>query len=150
MEEHGIELICLAGFMRILTPWILERWLDKIVNIHPSLLPAFPGLETHKKAIEAGVKFAGCTVHFAHAKVDHGPIIAQAVVPVMPDDNPETLSARILEAEHKIYPHALRLIAEGRVNVFGENVFVAGAGTPSTILFNPLDDMALAKANISK
>ena len=139
-QHYDIELVCLAGFMLILTPWLLEQWLDKIINIHPSLLPAFPGLHTHKKAIEAGVRFSGCTVHFAHAEVDHGPIIVQAAVPVMPGDNAETLSARVLEAEHKIYPQAVKLIADGRVNVFEESVFVTGAGAPSSTLINPLPE----------
>ena len=139
-QHYDIELVCLAGFMLILTPWLLERWVDKIINIHPSLLPAFKGLNTHKKAIEAGVRFSGATVHFAHAEVDHGPIIVQAVVPVMPGDNAEALKARVLDVEHKIYPQAVKLIADGRVNVFEESVFVTGAGAPSSILISPLQE----------
>lgn len=126
LAEIGVQLICLAGFMRILTPWFAERWQDRLINIHPSLLPAFPGLDTHQKALEYGVKFAGCTVHFVRAEMDHGPIILQAAVPVLQDDTEETLSARVLAAEHQIYPEAVRLIAENRVNVLNEKVFVTG------------------------
>jgi len=113
--------------MRLLTAWFTERWRDRLINIHPSLLPAFPGLDTHRQAIDYGVKFAGCTVHFVRAEMDHGPIILQAVVPVLQDDTEETLAARVLEAEHKTYPEAIRLIAEHRVNVMNEKVFVTGA-----------------------
>jgi phosphoribosylglycinamide formyltransferase-1 len=124
----GAQLICLAGFMRFLTPWFVERWRDRLINIHPSLLPAFPGLDTHRQALDCGVKIAGCTVHFVRAELDHGPIILQAAVPVLQDDTEETLAARILEAEHRIYPEAVRLIADNRVNVVGERVFISGAG----------------------
>ena len=127
LSEMGAQMVCLAGFMRLLTPWFVTRWRDRLVNIHPSLLPAFPGLDTHQKAIDYGVKFAGCTVHFTRAEMDHGPIILQAAVPVLQDDTADTLAARVLEAEHKIYPEAVRLIAEGRVNVIDEKVFVTGA-----------------------
>jgi len=127
LNECKAQLVCLAGFMRLLTPWFVERWRDRLINIHPSLLPAFPGLATHKQALDYGVKFHGCTVHFVRAEMDHGPIILQAAVPVMPDDTEESLAARVLESEHKIYPEAVRLIAEGRVNVLDEKVFVTGA-----------------------
>jgi phosphoribosylglycinamide formyltransferase-1 len=126
LAETGAELVCLAGFMRILTPWFVERWRDWLINIHPSLLPAFPGLDTHQKAIDYGVKFAGCTVHFVRAEMDHGPVILQAAVPVLQDDTEETLAARVLEAEHKTYPEAVRLIADHRVNILDEKVFVTG------------------------
>ena len=125
LTEAGVQLICLAGFMRLLTPWFVERWRDRLVNIHPSLLPAFPGLDTHKKAIEYGVKFAGCTVHFVRSEMDHGPVIMQAAVPVLPEDTEDVLAARVLLAEHLIYPKAVRFIAENRVNVMDERVFVA-------------------------
>ena len=137
LNEYGVQLVCLAGFMRLLTPWFVERWL---VNIHPSLLPAFPGLDTHKKALEYGVKFAGCTVHFTRAEMDHGPIIAQAAVPVLPDDTETTLAARVLEEEHRIYPLAVRLIAEGRVNIHAERAFIANATAPKESAINPRDD----------
>lgn len=124
LNEIGAQLVCLAGFMRLLTPWFVDRWRDRLINIHPSLLPAFPGLDTHQKAIDYGVKFAGCTVHFVRAEMDHGPIILQAAVPVLQDDNEPSLAARVLEAEHKIYPEAVRLIAEHRVNIIDEKVFI--------------------------
>lgn len=137
LQEHGVQLVGLAGFMRLLTPWFVERWRDRLVNIHPSLLPAFPGLHTHQAAIDYGVKFAGCTVHFVRAEMDHGPIIIQAVVPVLADDTEETLSVRVLQAEHKIYPQALRLIAEGRVNIMDEKVFITDALESAEAAFNP-------------
>ena len=127
--------------MRILTAWFVERWRDRLVNIHPSLLPAFAGLRTDsasKGSELRGKKFTGCTVHFMRAEVDHGPIILQAAVPVLPDDNEETLAARVLKAEHQAYPAALRLIAESRVNVFEERCFLADATAPDATLFNPI------------
>lgn len=137
LQECGAQLVCLAGFMRLLTAWFVTRWLDRLVNIHPSLLPSFPGLDTHKKAIEYGAKFTGCTVHFVRAEMDHGPIIVQASVPVLPDDDEDKLAARVLESEHVIYPLAVRLIAEGRVNVHDERVFIAGAKLPTASMTNP-------------
>jgi len=125
LDEYGIELVCMAGFMRLLTPWFVARWRDRLINIHPSLLPAFPGLDTHKKAITAGVTSSGCTVHFVRPEMDHGPIILQAEVPVLIGDNEQALAARVLEAEHRIYPEAVRLIADGLVNIHEEQVFVA-------------------------
>lgn len=133
LEEHGVQLVCMAGFMRLLTPWFVDRWRDRLINIHPSLLPAYPGLDTHKRAIADRVEFAGCTVHFVRAEMDHGPIILQAKVPVLPDDTEKVLAARVLEAEHKIYPEAVRLIAENRVNVIEEQVLVTGAETPVSL-----------------
>lgn len=127
LTELGVQLVCLAGFMRLLTPWFVERWLDRLINIHPSLLPAFPGLDTHRQALDYGVKLAGCTVHFVRAAMDHGPIILQAAVPVLQDDTDESLAARVLEAEHRIYPEAVRLIADRRVNVIDERVFITNA-----------------------
>ena len=139
LQEYGVQLVCLAGFMRILTPWFVERWLDRLVNIHPSLLPSFPGLDTHRKAIEYGVKFAGCTVHYVRAEMDHGPIIIQAAVPVLHDDTEDTLAHRVLEAEHRIYPEAVRFIAEGRVNVHLEKTFVTDTDVLSNATINPVE-----------
>jgi len=138
LTGEGVQLVCLAGFMRILTPWFVERWRDRLINIHPSLLPAFPGLDTHKKAVEAGVKFSGCTVHFVRAEMDHGPILIQAAVPLLAGDTEQKLATRVLEAEHKIYPEAVRLIAEGRVNIHEEQVFIARSSSPSAAAFNPI------------
>src|SRR5262249_53879238 len=126
LETARVDLICLAGFMRLLTAGFVARWRDRLVNIHPSLLPAFPGLDAHQRALDAGVRFSGCTVHFVRAEMDNGPIIVQAAVPVEPGDNAETLAARVLEAEHKAYPLALRLIGEGRVTVIGERTQITG------------------------
>jgi phosphoribosylglycinamide formyltransferase-1 len=120
----GVELVCLAGFMRLLSPGFVATWKNRMINIHPSLLPAFPGLDTHARALAAGVRFAGCTVHFVRDETDTGPIIVQAAVPLRPDDTEESLAARVLEAEHRAYPLALRLIAEGRVRVEGERAIV--------------------------
>jgi phosphoribosylglycinamide formyltransferase-1 len=110
----GIDIVCLAGFMRVLSPEFVERWRGQLLNIHPSLLPAFPGLDTHARAIAAGGGIHGCTVHFVRAEVDSGPIIAQAEVPVLPGDTPDSLAARVLAAEHKLYPEALALVASRR------------------------------------
>jgi phosphoribosylglycinamide formyltransferase-1 len=125
LAEARIELICLAGFTRVLSPAFVERWHDRIINIHPSLLPAFPGLDTHPRAIAAGVKQHGCTVHFVRAGVDDGPIIAQAVVPVLASDTPEKLAARVLAEEHRLYPEALALVASGRARVLDGRVVIA-------------------------
>jgi len=113
------ELVCLAGFMRVLNATFVNRWRDRILNIHPSLLPSFRGLHTHERVLEAGVKFTGCTVHFVRPEMDDGPIIIQATVPVNTEDTAITLAARVLEFEHKIYPEALKLVAEGKVKVSG-------------------------------
>ena len=138
IRAHGVDLICLAGFMRVLTPYFVERWKDRLINIHPSLLPAFPGLDTHARALAAGVRFAGCTVHYVRPDVDAGPIIVQAAVPVLPGDTVDTLAARVLEAEHRCYPLALRLIGEGRVKVTGDIVTIADAAAPADATINPL------------
>jgi len=138
LRAAGVELVCLAGFMRILTPGFVERWRDALVNIHPSLLPSFRGLDTHRQALEAGVRFHGCTVHFVRADLDDGPILVQAAVPVLPDDDEHSLAARVLQAEHKAYPLALRLIAEHRVTVEGKNVRIHGeTGPVAAPLINP-------------
>ncbi len=134
-----IDLICLAGFMRILSPWFVERWRDRLINIHPSLLPAFKGLDTHQRVLAAGARFTGCTVHFVRPDVDDGPIIVQAVVPVMPGDTQEILAARVLGAEHRCYPLAVQLIAEGRVRIRDEQAVISGAGAPAeVVMFNPV------------
>lgn len=138
LTEAGAELVCLAGFMRVLTADFVERWQDRLINIHPSLLPAFPGLDTHAAAIGAGVKFTGATVHFVRVAVDAGPIIGQAVVPVQPGDDVDSLGARVLTAEHVLYPHCLRLVAEERTRVIGQRVEIDGdAGTPTDMLYSP-------------
>ena len=139
LEAEGIELVCLAGFMRVLTADFVDRWRDRLINIHPSLLPAFKGLDTHARAIEAGVRFTGCTVHFVRAEVDSGPIIVQAAVPVRADDTAESLAARVLREEHRCLPLALRLIAEGRVSVAGERCLI-DAAAPGGALVNPAPD----------
>jgi phosphoribosylglycinamide formyltransferase 1 len=114
LDIHRIELICLAGFKRVLSPSFVERWSGRVINIHPSLLPEFPGLDTHRRALDAGAKIHGCTVHFVEPELDAGLIIAQQAVPVMKDDTTESLAARVLEKEHEIYPQALALVASGR------------------------------------
>jgi phosphoribosylglycinamide formyltransferase 1 len=117
IERHRPDLVVLAGFMRILTPGFVERYRGRIVNIHPSLLPAFAGLDTHRRALESGVRVHGCTVHFVNAAVDNGPIIAQAAVPVQPGDTEERLAARVLAEEHRIYPQVIRWFCEGRIQL---------------------------------
>jgi phosphoribosylglycinamide formyltransferase-1 len=124
LEARGVELVILAGFMRLLSPVLVKAYSNRIMNIHPALLPAFPGLHGQKQALEYGVRFAGCTVHFVNEECDQGPIIIQATVPAYPDDTEETLSARILKAEHRIYPRAIQLYSEGRLRVEGRKVFV--------------------------
>jgi phosphoribosylglycinamide formyltransferase-1 len=119
LDIHRIDLICLAGFMRILSAPFVTRWRGRIINIHPSLLPAFRGLDTHARALAAGVKIHGCTVHFVEPELDAGPIIAQSATPVLDDDTPETLAARVLAKEHELYAQALRLVAAGRVRIEG-------------------------------
>ena len=115
LREAGVEIVCEAGFMRIHSEGFVRQWEGRMINIHPSLLPAFKGTHVHEQALAAGVKMSGCTVHFVAAEVDSGPIIAQSVVPVLDGDTPETLGARVLEEEHKLYPLALKLVIEGRV-----------------------------------
>ena len=122
IDEHAPDLVVLAGFMRILTPGFVQRYHGRLLNIHPSLLPSFPGLATHQQAIDAGVKFHGATVHFVTPVLDHGPIVEQAVVPVMDDDTEDSLAARVLQQEHIIYPRAVRDILEGRAWLDGERV----------------------------
>jgi phosphoribosylglycinamide formyltransferase-1 len=117
LREHAIEIVCLAGFMRILTPGFVEAWAGRMLNIHPSLLPEFKGTDTHRRALAAGVARHGCTVHFVTPELDSGPIVAQAEVPVLPDDTEDTLAARVLAQEHLLYPRALALVASGRATL---------------------------------
>lgn len=134
----GAKLICLAGFMRILDARFVNRWRNRMLNIHPSLLPSFKGLHTQERALEAGVRFTGCTVHFVNPELDDGPIIAQAVVPINPDDTAESLSERVLEKEHIIYPQALKLVAEGRVRVVGNKVAIRDVDYAGQSVINPI------------
>lgn len=122
LEGAGVELLCNAGFMRLHSESFVRHWWDRHLNIHPSLLPDFKGLDTHGRVLEAGKKITGCSVHFVRPEMDTGPIVAQAEVPVLPGDTAETLAARVLESEHRLYPHALRLVASGTVRVEGETV----------------------------
>jgi phosphoribosylglycinamide formyltransferase-1 len=136
LTEAGVELVALAGFMRIQSAGFVARWQGRQLNIHPSLLPLFKGLDPHKQALDAGVKLSGCTVHFVTEEMDSGPIVAQAAVPVVTGDTPQSLAARILRAEHKLYPQALALVAAGRVTIVGNRVEVEGAGSPESVLFS--------------
>jgi phosphoribosylglycinamide formyltransferase-1 len=139
LRDQRVQLVCLAGFMRVLDAAFVEAWRDRMVNIHPSLLPAFPGLRPQSQALAAGVRFAGCTVHFVRPQVDAGPIIAQAVVPTRPDDDETSLSARILSVEHRLYPRTVRLIAEGRVRVIAGKVEIEGWRAPKLAVLNPCE-----------
>lgn len=124
LEARDIDLVCLAGYMKILTPVFCRAFKNRILNIHPALLPAFPGLHVQQKAIDWGVRYSGCTVHFVAEEVDMGPIVLQAVVPVLQDDTEETLAARILLEEHRIYPESVRLFFQGRIEIRGRRVFI--------------------------
>lgn len=128
LRDAAIELVCLAGFMRVLTPGFVEAWHDRLLNIHPSLLPAFPGLHTHARALAAGCQVHGCTVHLVRPTLDDGPILVQGVVPVLPDDDATTLAARVLEVEHRCYPIGLDLLARGELAIDGNRVAVPGGG----------------------
>jgi phosphoribosylglycinamide formyltransferase-1 len=122
LNEHKVDLVCLAGYMRLLSPYFVAAFPHRILNIHPSLLPSFPGLESQRQALEYGVKFAGCTVHFVDENLDAGPIVLQAAVPVNDDDTEDPLSARILQEEHRIYSEAVRIVLEGRYKIEGRRV----------------------------
>jgi phosphoribosylglycinamide formyltransferase-1 len=138
LRAHGVELVVLAGFMRLLSPVFVKAYSNRIMNIHPALLPSFPGLHVQRKALEHGVRFSGCTVHFVNEECDEGPIIIQAVVPVFADDTEESLAARILKEEHRIYPRAIQLYAEGRLRVDGRRVIVSGgAKDEGLVLIQP-------------
>lgn len=132
LDDAGVDLICLAGFMRLLTPTFVDHWAGRAINIHPSVLPAYPGLNTHQRAIDDGVRFAGCTVHFLSAEMDAGPIIAQATTPIMPEDTADTLAARVLDSEHEIYRRAIRWIAEGRVKIMDGRVQIDDVGSKAS------------------
>ncbi len=137
LTEAGAELVCLAGFMRVLTEAFVTRWQGRLVNIHPSLLPAFPGLDTHARALAAGVKLHGCSVHLVSAELDQGPIIGQAAVPVLPGDDEEALAARVLEAEHRLYPLCLGLLAGDRVRVEDGRAEILGPMDAGGVIMNP-------------
>jgi phosphoribosylglycinamide formyltransferase-1 len=134
LAAHGVELVCLAGFMRLLTPGFVTRWHDRMLNVHPALLPSYKGLHTHERALADGVKIAGATVHLVRPEMDVGPIIAQGAVPVLADDTPATLAARVLTVEHRIYPLALKLIASGAARIEGERVLVAGGDDAARLI----------------
>jgi phosphoribosylglycinamide formyltransferase-1 len=137
LDQHNIELICLGGFMRLFTPEFARRWYGKMLNIHPSLLPSFPGLDPHGQALRAGVKISGATVHFVVAETDAGPIVAQVAVPVRDDDDAETLAARVLAAEHRLYSRALALVAAGRVKIVDGRCRIEGANEAAGTLLVP-------------
>jgi phosphoribosylglycinamide formyltransferase-1 len=138
LDAQAIDIVCLAGFMRLLTPWFVSRWDGRLINIHPALLPAFKGLDTHERARAAGVRIHGATVHFVVPEMDSGPVIAQGALAVRDDDTAETLAARVLAIEHTIYPLALRLVAEGRVTVADGRCRIAGAAADDHILIAPI------------
>jgi phosphoribosylglycinamide formyltransferase 1 len=137
LEPRGIELVCLAGFMRLFSPWLIDRWQDRMLNIHPALLPAFKGLNTHARALAAGVKIHGATVHLVVAEMDSGPILAQAALAVHEHDTPQTLAARVRRLEHRIYPLALKLVAEGRVRIQDGRGVIAGLSGVEDVLISP-------------
>jgi phosphoribosylglycinamide formyltransferase-1 len=136
LEKHGAGLVALAGFMRIQSPWFPQHWAGRIINIHPSLLPSFRGLHVQQQALDAGVRLSGCTVHFVTPDLDSGPIIAQAAVPVLAGDTADTLAARILRQEHRLYPLVVRWLAEGRVRLADGRAEVAGVPQGATLLFS--------------
>lgn len=143
IDAHQPDLVVLAGFMRVLTEGFVRHYQGRMINIHPSLLPSFPGLDTHRRALEAGVRIHGCTVHFVTPTVDHGPIIAQAAVPVRQDDTPDTLAARVLEQEHRLFPQVIRWFLDERLRLTPEgHVEVVGVASPTAALLCPWDDRA--------
>jgi len=137
LQSAKIGIVCLAGFMRLLTETFVQKWRGRLINIHPSLLPSFKGVRVHERAIETGVRISGCTVHFVTPEMDSGPAIAQAAVPVRPGDDADTLAARVLEAEHRLYPLALRLIAGGRVRLEGRRAVFRDCYCAAEMLINP-------------
>jgi phosphoribosylglycinamide formyltransferase 1 len=142
LDQNNVELICLGGFMRLFTAEFVQRWYGRMLNIHPSLLPSFPGLDPHGQALKAGVKISGATVHFVIPETDAGPIVMQGAVAVADDDTAETLSARILGVEHRIYPEALRLLARGKVRLEGDRCMISGQASPDGTLIWPVLDRA--------
>jgi phosphoribosylglycinamide formyltransferase-1 len=143
LKEAGVEILCNAGFLRLHTEGFVRKWWNRHLNIHPSLLPAFKGLHAHERVLDEGVKITGCTVHFVRPELDTGPIVAQAAVPVLPGDSSDDLAARVLQAEHRLYPLALRLVASGEVRVEGEHVIGLTQIREQTALFSPPFDEAL-------
>jgi phosphoribosylglycinamide formyltransferase-1 len=137
LRAHNIDLVCLAGFMRQLTPGFVDKWTNKLINVHPALLPAFPGLDVQQRAIDAGARFSGCTVHFVTAEMDAGPILVQAVVPILGDDTADSLSDRIRVQEHRAFPLALKLVAEGRVTIENGRALIKDAAACTDCLINP-------------
>jgi phosphoribosylglycinamide formyltransferase-1 len=137
IDRYQPDLVALAGFMRILTDGFVLRYQGRLINIHPSLLPAYPGLHTHRRALQDGVKIHGCTVHFVTAAVDHGPIVIQAAVPIMPDDTYQILAGRVLHAEHRIYPQAVRWFLQGRLKLSGQMVTVSRAAVHDSVIYSP-------------
>lgn len=143
LTQYGVEIIALAGFMRVLTEGFVRRWEGRLINVHPSLLPAFPGLDTHARALAAGVRLHGCTVHLVTMGVDEGPILAQAAVPVLPDDTEASLAARVLAEEHRLYPAALSWLAAGRIRLEAGRAVIDGAEYAPVSILNPLPRGAL-------
>ena len=137
LRKHRIELVCLAGFMRLLTTFFVEKWHGRMINIHPSLLPLFKGLDTHQRAIDEGVRFSGCTIHFVVPDMDSGPIILQAAVPILQHDTAETLQHRVHSAEHQIYPRALQWLAAGQLAIQENKVLISGVEDRASLLINP-------------
>jgi phosphoribosylglycinamide formyltransferase-1 len=137
LEAAGVELVCLAGFMRVVTPGFVRRWQGRMINIHPSLLPLFPGLDTHARALAAGMRLHGCSVHYVSEEVDGGPIIGQAAVPVLPGDDPGSLAARVLAAEHRLYPACLWLVAGGKARLVDGKVELSGDFEGGAQIFSP-------------
>ena len=137
LDEMNVELICLGGFMRLFTAGFVQRWYGKMLNIHPSLLPSFPGLDPHGQALHAGVKISGATVHFVIPETDAGPIVMQGAVPVRDDDTPETLAARVIQIEHRIYPEALRLLASGKIHLEGDLCRTSATAVSDDSLISP-------------
>jgi phosphoribosylglycinamide formyltransferase-1 len=150
LQRHKVDLICLGGFMRLFTAEFVQRWHGRMLNIHPSLLPSFPGLDPHGQALRAGVKISGATVHFVIPETDAGPIAMQGAVAVCDDDTPETLAARILEVEHRIYPEALRLVALGKIRLEGETCKTADGAGCDHVLISPALDQACSLAGRSR
>lgn len=143
LKEAGVEILCNAGFLRLHTEGFVRKWWNRHLNIHPSLLPAFKGLHVHERVLDEGVKITGCTVHFVRPEMDTGPIVAQAAVPVLQGDSPDDLAARVLQAEHRLYPLALRLVASGEIRLEGEHVVGLTQIREQTPLFSPPFDEAL-------
>ena len=137
LEKYRVDIVCLAGFMRLLTPGFVEKWPQRMLNIHPALLPAFKGLDTHKRALETGAKIHGATAHFVTVELDSGPIIVQAAVAVQKDDDEAALAARVLEQEHRIYPLALKLLAEGRIQIANGRCLIDGVPVPDAAALVP-------------